>query len=70
MIEVGHMTPVLPPNAAHTLEEFERAAKVKEVGWKNGMPSLLKVCEDNELYEYCAVIKKELDRDVQESNNE
>lgn len=47
----------------YSVEEFAEFIQIREDGWKEAMENLLKVCEERELYEYCAVIKKELDKE-------
>lgn len=66
MTTIEYQTLVLPINLLYTLEEFSDVIKVREVEWRKGLMNLLKVCESKELYEYCAVIKKELDKKEEE----
>lgn len=70
MTKIEYETLIFPPNCIYSIEEFKEVVQVREDGWRQGMLNLLKVCEDNELYEYCAVIKKELDKEAQEAFNE
>jgi hypothetical protein len=70
LTKLEYETLIFPPNLFYSIEEFQEFVKIREEGWKKGMLNLLKVCEDNELYEYCAVIKKELDKEAQENPNE
>lgn len=66
LTSIEYQTLIFPPNLFHSIEEFTEFIKIKEDGWKQGLMNLLKVCEDNELYEYCAVIKIELDKEEHE----
>lgn len=61
MTTLEYQTLIFPPNLFHNLTEFEQFIKIKEDGWEVGLKNLLKRCEDEELFEYCALIKKELD---------
>tara|TARA_R110000868_G_scaffold178163_4_gene417707 strand:+ start:461 stop:655 length:195 start_codon:yes stop_codon:yes gene_type:complete len=56
-----YQTLIFPPNLFYSLEEFTHFIKIREPEWRQGLLNLLKVCEENELYEYCAAIKKELE---------
>jgi hypothetical protein len=61
MTTLQYQTLIFPPNLFYTLEEFEKFIKIREEGWYEGLLAVLKVCEKHELYEYCAIIKRELD---------
>lgn len=63
MTRLEYESLIFPTNLFHSIEEFEEFIKIREDGWLQGMKNLLKICEQNELYEYCAVIKKELDKE-------
>ncbi|NDB86342.1 MAG: hypothetical protein EB127_27140 [Alphaproteobacteria bacterium] len=67
MTTLEYQTLLVPINLLYSLSEFTEIVKVRELGWKQGMLNLLKVCEVKELYEYCAIIKKELDKEGQET---
>lgn len=64
MTTLEYKTLIFPPNLFYSLQEFEEFIKIREEGWKEGLENVLKVCIKNELYEYCALIKKELDKGV------
>ena len=70
MTTLEYKTLIVPVNLLYTLEDFSEAVKSDEVGWEKGLANLLKVCEDKELYEYCTVIKKELDKRYRRPKNE
>jgi len=63
LTSLEYQTLIFPVNYFYSVEEFAEFIKIKEDGWKEAMENLLKVCEERELYEYCAVIKKELDKE-------
>jgi len=44
----------------YTQDEFKIAVKSREIGWERGLNNVLRHCEKLELYEYCAIICKEL----------
>ena len=67
MTTLEYQTLLFPPNLLYSLEEFKEFVKMREVRWKQGLLNLLKVCEDKELYEYCTIIKKELDKEQETS---
>lgn len=67
MTTLEYRTMLIPVNLLYTLEGFSEAVKSREDGWEVGLVNLLKVCENKELYEYCAVIKKELTKEVRET---
>jgi hypothetical protein len=61
MTTLEYETLIFPPNLFYDLEEFKKFVKVKEEGWEDGLRNLLRLCERNDLFEYCSIIKKELD---------
>ena len=60
MTEIEYKTLILPPNMVYTHDEFKNAVKSREIGWREGLNKVLSYCERLELYEYCAIIYKEL----------
>lgn len=60
MTEIEYKTLISPPNMVYTQDEFKIAVKNREIGWKQGLNNVLIHCERLELYEYCAIIHKEL----------
>ncbi len=62
MTKLEYETLIFPPNLFYSLEEFEIFVQIKEEGWEQGLKNLLKLCEQHELYEYCSIIKKEMDK--------
>lgn len=63
MTRLEYESLIFPTNLFHSVEEFEEFVKIKEEGWEQGLLNLMEICEKNELYEYCAIIKKELERE-------
>lgn len=61
MTTFEYQTLIFPPNLFYNLEEFKEFIKIRETGWEVGLKNLLKLCEQFELYEYCVILKKELD---------
>jgi hypothetical protein len=62
MTNFEYQTLIFPPNLFHNLEEFKQFIQIKEDGWEKGLQNLLVRCENEELYEYCDLIKKELEK--------
>jgi hypothetical protein len=62
MTTLEYKTLIFPPNLFYDIYEFKQFVQIKEDGWREGLLNLLKICEYDELYEYCAIIKEELDK--------
>lgn len=62
MTTLEYQTLIFPPNLFYNTEEFKEFLTIKEDGWEQGLQKLLKLCETHELYEYCSLIKNELDK--------
>lgn len=63
MTTIEYQTLIFPPNLFYNLDEFKEFLTIKEDGWKQGLEKLLKLCETHELYEYCSLIKNELENE-------
>jgi hypothetical protein len=61
MTSIEYQTLIFHPNLFKDKDDFRRFCKIREEGWKGGLKKLLKLYEEYELYEYCAIIKEELD---------
>jgi hypothetical protein len=62
LTKIEYQTLIFPPNLVYSLEDFKAAVKSREKEWKNGLANVLKICEDRALYEYCAIILREINK--------
>ena len=62
MTDFEYQTLIFPPNLVKTIDEFKEFVLIKEEGWETGLKNLLKICEREELYEYCTIIRDELEK--------
>jgi hypothetical protein len=63
VIELEYKTMIFPPNYFYDLEEFSLKIQSRELYWREGLQNVLQNCEEHELYEYCQLIKIELEKD-------
>lgn len=62
MTKLQYETLIFPPSLFYNLDEFKEFLTIKDDGWEQGLEKLLKLCETHELYEYCSLIKNELEK--------
>lgn len=53
---------ISPQNLFSDIEEVENFCKIREDGWREGLYKFLEICEFLELYEYCGIIKREIEK--------